>query len=786
MNVLEIFIFRGDQLIGSRVFSESAVTIGRGNAALLRLDDKQVSRLHATILIDGARLVVRDEGSQIGTLLNGQRVREQSLREVDSVQVGPFRLKVTRRTVAGPSDFAEEEPTDAGQRRGPGPAEERPGVISLGEPRQAPVAPVVVVTTSRPARDDDVTIPVTTHRAPPSRPEGRPDIAPTQAPQALPITPPAPVSRPSSVTPSRQDSSLEELTAGLEDSIIRTFTSEPAREPIREPATPLPMPAPAFSPPSAEPEDATAEFEQEPQTVRRVSGAGPIPLALALAPLPAPMPSEITPIVLSAPAQDPAAAATDPAPADGPPGADTDDDEEEDEEPFVSSFSLLEMLDTDPMLQGHPGAPVHLEIIEHRDGQVLDVQQIGRQQNFPAVGRRLLRLDAEGRAQLAITEDVGGHVTLSKRQISLEEIRRGAKDRKGVALLELREGDHAAVVMTRPSAGPNAAPIVSHYHIRFVRMPEYKREQAHVARDLLAALKNRLFWGSVALHGLILFGLTLLPPSDAQAVAEEARFAEVSLKSIQLEPPPEVKPPEPEPEPEPPTKPAEVVMPKVVRPTRTVRVRTRTPSQPQAAQSALAALESIKPEGAPAPAIKDVVTNINAVSVPSDVRSRFKVGGAIGKLPVGDVRVSTAGAARDSTSSGRELLSKESVGAIKAQSGNVRGVVKQAPPAALQTAGSGRLSRAQITKVVNEHAAQIQACYEKALIRDRALSGKITFDWEISPSGSVTGVRVRSSTMAGSDVSSCVLQQIRTWTFPTPEGGAVSVTYPFIFSAQGY
>jgi hypothetical protein len=133
-------------------------------------------------------------------------------------------------------------------------------------------------------------------------------------------------------------------------------------------------------------------------------------------------------------------------------------------------------------------------------------------------------------------------------------------------------------------------------------------------------------------------------------------------------------------------------------------------------------------------------------------------------------------------------LAKENVGALKGAggTGNVRGVVKQPPPAALQSAGAGRLSRAQIQKVINEHVAQIQACYEKSLLRDHSLSGKITFDWMIAPNGSVSSVRVRASTMSGSAVSTCILQEIRTWVFPTPEGGSVAVTYPFIFTAQGF
>ena len=99
MTVLEIFLFRGEQFLGSRVFSEQMITIGRGNGNLLTLDDRQISRLHATIVVDGARLMVRDEGSQIGTFLNGERIKECTFRETDSLTIGLFRLKLSRRAM---------------------------------------------------------------------------------------------------------------------------------------------------------------------------------------------------------------------------------------------------------------------------------------------------------------------------------------------------------------------------------------------------------------------------------------------------------------------------------------------------------------------------------------------------------------------------------------------------------------------------------------------------------------------------------------------------------------
>ena len=352
-----------------------------------------------------------------------------------------------------------------------------------------------------------------------------------------------------------------------------------------------------------------------------------------------------------------------------------------------------------------------------------------------------------------------------------------------MALLEMREGDRAAVVHTRKASGASEV-LSNEYHIRFVRVPEIqfqKTEQLSV-RFLSTATSYGWLFGAIAFHLLILVGISFLPSSDPQAAVEEARFAEVSMKSIKVEPPPpEVKPPEPEE-----IKPEAPAPVRTMKPAKVVRSRSHAAPRPSGAQNALAALDMLKPaDSAP---VKDVVTNINAVSVPADTRSRFKVGGAIGKLPVGEVRVSTAGVASDSTSSSRELLSKNNVGALKGAggTGNVRGVVKQTPQNQLQAAGLGRLSRAQIQKVINEHVAQVQACYEKNLMRDHSLAGKITFDWVIAPTGSVASIRVRSSTMAGSSVSTCIMQEVRGSNLPTPEGGSVAVTYPFIFSAQGF
>ena len=81
---------------------------------------------------------------------------------------------------------------------------------------------------------------------------------------------------------------------------------------------------------------------------------------------------------------------------------------------------------------------------------------------------------------------------------------------------------------------------------------------------------------------------------------------------------------------------------------------------------------------------------------------------------------------------------------------------------------------------------QVQACYERQLITSPGLSGKVVFDWVITPSGSVGLARQVRSSMRSPLVSSCILALIRTWRFPKPVGGSVNVRYPFVFRVQGF
>jgi hypothetical protein len=98
---------------------------------------------------------------------------------------------------------------------------------------------------------------------------------------------------------------------------------------------------------------------------------------------------------------------------------------------------------------------------------------------------------------------------------------------------------------------------------------------------------------------------------------------------------------------------------------------------------------------------------------------------------------------------------------------------------------SGYLSAEQINRVVHANQAALRYCYESEVQRQRGLKGKVIIQWRVDRAGLVPTARVASSTLNDSRVEGCIVRQVRKWHFPKPDGGEVSVMYPFIFGVGG-
>lgn len=96
----------------------------------------------------------------------------------------------------------------------------------------------------------------------------------------------------------------------------------------------------------------------------------------------------------------------------------------------------------------------------------------------------------------------------------------------------------------------------------------------------------------------------------------------------------------------------------------------------------------------------------------------------------------------------------------------------------------GGLDKALIAAVVQSNLGQIKHCYEKQLIIDPNIFGKIVANWTINKEGAVSVTSIKSTTMKNKAVENCILAKIKNWNFPKPKGGGqVLVSYPFLFKS---
>jgi TonB family protein len=98
----------------------------------------------------------------------------------------------------------------------------------------------------------------------------------------------------------------------------------------------------------------------------------------------------------------------------------------------------------------------------------------------------------------------------------------------------------------------------------------------------------------------------------------------------------------------------------------------------------------------------------------------------------------------------------------------------------------GSLDKEIIRRIIRRHVNEVKFCYESELTKKASLSGRISVQFTIAGTGQVIASVLQSSTMENLRVESCVVQAVRRWEFPRPQGGGiVIVSYPFNFTAGG-
>jgi len=93
-------------------------------------------------------------------------------------------------------------------------------------------------------------------------------------------------------------------------------------------------------------------------------------------------------------------------------------------------------------------------------------------------------------------------------------------------------------------------------------------------------------------------------------------------------------------------------------------------------------------------------------------------------------------------------------------------------------------STGAIASTVRSYQSGIRYVYNRELLSNPGLSGKITVAFVILPDGKVDSAEIRSSSVNWPALETAVIRRMRHWKFPKSEGGPVRVTFPFVFHPE--
>jgi TonB family protein len=97
----------------------------------------------------------------------------------------------------------------------------------------------------------------------------------------------------------------------------------------------------------------------------------------------------------------------------------------------------------------------------------------------------------------------------------------------------------------------------------------------------------------------------------------------------------------------------------------------------------------------------------------------------------------------------------------------------------------GKLDQKVIISTVNGKKDEVKACYDAALKEKKDdINGTVNVAMVISAEGKITEAKVNNTTTNTPKLDQCILDHLKTWTFPKPNPpGEVAIIYPFVFSS---
>ena len=95
---------------------------------------------------------------------------------------------------------------------------------------------------------------------------------------------------------------------------------------------------------------------------------------------------------------------------------------------------------------------------------------------------------------------------------------------------------------------------------------------------------------------------------------------------------------------------------------------------------------------------------------------------------------------------------------------------------------NGRLPGDVIQRIVRQNMGRFRACYEGGLRLNPALAGRVAVQFVIDRQGQVSVAQDGDSDLPNDAVRSCIVKSFYSLSFPSPDNGTVTVTYPIVLS----
>lgn len=97
----------------------------------------------------------------------------------------------------------------------------------------------------------------------------------------------------------------------------------------------------------------------------------------------------------------------------------------------------------------------------------------------------------------------------------------------------------------------------------------------------------------------------------------------------------------------------------------------------------------------------------------------------------------------------------------------------------------GRLAPEVIQRIIKQNFGRFRLCYENNLGNCPNLQARVSVRFVIGTDGAVSRVEDAGSDLPNSATIACIVKAFHGLSFPPPEGGVVTVTYPLMFSPGG-